>query len=180
MSYILQNNVRSLSSAGRRKTKEVKGNRILPDTKDESPRVAKGKESRLITNAKPKDEKTERKATSKMSDKPSKDVQQRPPAGVSKASNLKKSNMNTTAKSKGTADVTSEQIKPKLSNEAGVITQSELMTIIESLKGGDASLLKSIAGIKEENSKSGSTKGGKTVKIFLASYLQEISFLQGN
>ena len=147
----------------------MKGNHILPDKKDESPRVAKGKESRLITNAKPKDEKVERKVTSKLSDKPSKDVQRRPPAGVSKASNLKKSNMTTTTKAKGPNNVTDEQIKPKLSNDAGVITQSELLTIIESLRDGDASILRSIAGMKEEHDKLGSANEGKTLKRFLTS-----------
>ena len=166
--------MRSLSSAGRRKTKEVKGNHILPDKKDASPRVVKGRESNLVTNGKLKDEKTEKKTTSKLSDKPGKDVDPRPRAGVSKTSGLttskRKPGINTNTNAKGRIDVADEKRKQVASDGAGVITQSELMTIIETLRDGDASLLRSIAGMKRENDQSTPEKSDSKSTPYAAKY----------
>jgi len=171
---VKKTNVRSLSSAGRRKTKEVKGNHILPDKKDASPRVVKGRESHLVSNGKQKDEKTEKKMTSKLSDKPSKVAEQRPHAGASRTSGLttskKKPGINTTTNAKRQIEVADEKKKQVTSDGAGVITQSELMTIIESLRDGDASLLRSIAGMKGEYDKSALEKSDSISKPYAATY----------
>ena len=168
----MQTNVRSLSSAGRRKTKEVKGHRVLPNTKDESPRVVKGRESRLVTNAKPKEEKADRKTTSKTSDKPSKNANQQPQARASKASSVinSKKNSSTIAKPGATNALADEQKKPVLNTEAGVITQSELRTIIESLRGGDASLLRGIAAMTSGNDNSGSSMNDENTRPSLTTF----------
>ena len=145
--------MRSLSSAGRRKTKEVKGHHILPDKKDESPRQLKGRESRI--NAKPKEEKNEKKITSKSTSRSSKGVEQMPPSGPSRNSHLASTKTKpiaeTRVKAKGFENGKSSFALDRSTEGAGVITQSELMSIVESLKGGDVSLLQSVAAMKEKN-----------------------------
>lgn len=154
--------MRSLSSAGRRKSKEVKGHHILSNQKDVSPRLVKGRESRLSDDAKSKNVKVDKKTSDKQNaSRPSKDSESMPSHGTFKGSNLanarSRSIADKTPPAKKQSGLKTEKRNSDISKsgaEAGVIAHSQLMSIVESLKEGDVSVLQNIAGVKEKNKES--------------------------
>lgn len=139
----------------------MKGHHILPDHKDESPRLTKEKENRVNPGGKAKDERTLKKSsTGKFSSRQDMDTKSTPSTGASKTSQLvsSKSKPGTEArlKPKNIGSVPNQKSSSNTSkdlNGVGVISQSQLMSIVESLNGDDVSALQSAMAMKEKNKK---------------------------
>ncbi|XP_065058234.1 coiled-coil domain-containing protein 66-like [Rhopilema esculentum] len=156
---VKKTNIRSLSSAGRRKTKEIKGNHVLPSHKDESPRqLAKHKETlsqshvkvNTETHADPKDAK---KKTGKPERPTERIVQEKQPKSINtRNTNTKASDKDSVGAKRVTKGKTSSYTQPSkaavISDKPGVISQSELMSLMESLKTGDVSILEVMTKVK--------------------------------
>lgn len=129
----------------------MKGSRVLPNHKDVSPRQGKQKGSQLRDIAKSKDGHLQDKATDSVTEKPSKLAarnaqktslkQSDRPKGARRPKGVAEAAQSRPRKDK-TGTVTIKDIETR---SAGVISQSELALLMESLKKGDRSVLNAMA-----------------------------------
>ncbi len=145
--------MKSLSSAGRRKTKELKSHNVLPTQKEVSPRQAvKTKTRQSQETVKIEDDSPRNQAANQPSAKQAKTLANQKNARNTKQPNSHASKQRTQAKSNITAsqaksrnNVSSNDTSENIDyRNTGVISQAQLASIMDALKNGDASVLASL------------------------------------